>query len=160
MAHAVEPVHDKANPATKRSVSAGPPVFIALGDMLVPIPQAVIGANLTRRCLRILGTRRMGGRCAMVKRLMRLALLLSTPLGVAMKNTHFGLSGRVAVVTGGYGVLGGSMATGLAAAGARVAVLGRRRAAGAEKADALRAEGCDAMALEADVLDGDALHAA
>ena len=77
-----------------------------------------------------------------------------------MKDTHFDLSGRVAVVTGGYGVLGGSMATGLAAAGARVAVLGRRRAAGAEKAEALRAGGCDAMALEADVLDGDALQVA
>ena len=35
----------------------------------------------------------------------------------------FDLSGQVAVVTGGYGVLGGSIATGLAAAGAKVVVL-------------------------------------
>ncbi|HEY8745368.1 MAG TPA: D-mannonate oxidoreductase, partial [Chloroflexota bacterium] len=39
----------------------------------------------------------------------------------------FGLSDRVAVVTGGTGVLGGAMARGLAAAGARVAIMGRRR---------------------------------
>ena len=77
-----------------------------------------------------------------------------------MKDTHFDLTGRVAVITGGYGVLGGSMADGLAHAGARVALLGRRRSAGEEKAKELRAQGWEAMALEADVLNGDALHAA
>src|SRR5205085_19030 len=40
----------------------------------------------------------------------------------------FGLDGQVAVVTGGTGVLGGAMARGLARAGARVGVLGRREA--------------------------------
>ena len=40
----------------------------------------------------------------------------------------FDLSGRVAVVTGATGVLGGAMARGLARAGARVGVLGRREA--------------------------------
>ena len=39
----------------------------------------------------------------------------------------FGLGGRVAVVTGGSGALGGAIARGLAQAGARVAVLARRR---------------------------------
>ena len=38
----------------------------------------------------------------------------------------FGLDGQVAIVTGGTGVLGSAMAAGLAAAGARVAVLARR----------------------------------
>jgi hypothetical protein len=38
----------------------------------------------------------------------------------------FSLEGQVAVVTGGTGVLGSVMAKGLARAGAKVAVLGRR----------------------------------
>jgi NAD(P)-dependent dehydrogenase (short-subunit alcohol dehydrogenase family) len=72
----------------------------------------------------------------------------------------FDLTGRVALVTGGYGVLGGSMADGLADAGARVAVLGRRREAAERKADELRARGADALALVADVLDEAQLRAA
>lgn len=70
-----------------------------------------------------------------------------------MTDNLFDLTGRVAVVTGGYGVLGGSMAAGLAAAGARVAVLGRRREPAEERAQALREGGAEAMALVADVLD-------
>lgn len=46
----------------------------------------------------------------------------------------FGLKGRVAVVTGGYGVLGGTIAEGLVRAGASVVVLGRNRKAAEEKA--------------------------
>jgi NAD(P)-dependent dehydrogenase (short-subunit alcohol dehydrogenase family) len=71
-----------------------------------------------------------------------------------------GLRGRVAVVTGGYGVLGGSMADGLAAAGAKVAVLGRHRDAAEAKAAALRDAGGEAMPLVADVLDEPQLRAA
>lgn len=63
------------------------------------------------------------------------------------------LTGRVAVVSGGYGVLGASLASGLAAAGARVAILGRRRDAAEAKADEIRATGADAMVIVADVLD-------
>jgi NAD(P)-dependent dehydrogenase (short-subunit alcohol dehydrogenase family) len=59
----------------------------------------------------------------------------------------------VAVVTGGYGVLGGAIASGLADAGASVAILGRRREAAEGKADEIRARGGDALALVADVLD-------
>jgi len=65
----------------------------------------------------------------------------------------FDLSGRVAVITGGYGVLGGSMADGLTAAGARVALLGRRRDAAMEKVEQLRERGGEAIALVADALD-------
>lgn len=70
-----------------------------------------------------------------------------------MATVSFDLRGRVAVVTGGYGVLGGAMADGLAAAGVRVAVLGRSREAAEEKTDALRRAGAEAMALVASVLD-------
>lgn len=65
----------------------------------------------------------------------------------------FDLTDRVAVVTGGYGVLGGSIARGLARAGARIAVLGRRREQGEAMAAELRELGTDAVALAGDVLD-------
>jgi NAD(P)-dependent dehydrogenase (short-subunit alcohol dehydrogenase family) len=64
----------------------------------------------------------------------------------------FGLHGQIAVVTGGTGVLGAALARGLAAAGAAVAILGRRR----ERAEAVAAEivaaGGEALATPADVL--------
>ena len=72
----------------------------------------------------------------------------------------FSLEGQVAVVTGGSGVLGGAMAQGLAQAGAKVAVLGRRRAQAQAQADAIIAAGGDALALLADVLDRSQLEAA
>ena len=53
----------------------------------------------------------------------------------------FSLSGKVAVVIGGYGVLGGGLADGLASQGARIAVLGRRRDAVDEKVSAIHASG-------------------
>ena len=73
---------------------------------------------------------------------------------------QFSLEGKVAVVTGGTGVLGGAMARGLAAAGAKVAILGRREAKAHEVADAIAAAGNNAMPLPADVLDEDSLRAA
>ena len=63
------------------------------------------------------------------------------------------LADRVAVVTGGYGVLGGSLAIGLAAAGARVAILGRRREAAEAKVRAIREAGGEALPVVADALD-------
>jgi NAD(P)-dependent dehydrogenase (short-subunit alcohol dehydrogenase family) len=65
----------------------------------------------------------------------------------------FSLKGKVAVVTGGTGVLGGAMAHGLAAAGAKVAILGRRADRAKEVAEAIQAAGGEAMPLPADVLD-------
>lgn len=72
----------------------------------------------------------------------------------------FALADKVVVVTGGYGVLGGSIAEGLARAGARVAILGRNPDAAQEKAKALEAAGATAMVLVADVLDEARLKAA
>ena len=72
----------------------------------------------------------------------------------------FDLTGRVALVTGGTGVLGGALAHGLAAAGAKVAVMGRREEKAAEVAAELRAAGGEALALPADVLDRAQLEAA
>jgi NAD(P)-dependent dehydrogenase (short-subunit alcohol dehydrogenase family) len=69
----------------------------------------------------------------------------------------FGLEGRVAVVTGASGVLGGAIARGLASAGARVGLLARRRV----RLDALAQELSEsAFVLEADVLDAAQLERA
>jgi len=73
---------------------------------------------------------------------------------------RFGLGGKVAVVTGGYGVLGGSLAEALAGAGGRVAILGRSRESAERKVESLRSAGGDAMALVASVLDAAELRRA
>lgn len=78
------------------------------------------------------------------------------PTGLSM----FDLTGKVAVVTGGTGVLGSVMCKGLAAAGAKVAVCGRRKEVAQEVVDAIVAEGGTAMALPADVTDKDSTQAA
>ena len=72
----------------------------------------------------------------------------------------FGLRGRVAVITGGTGVLGGAMARGLAAAGARVAIMGRRQALAEAVATEIRGAGGEALALPADVLQKGELESA
>src|SRR3954468_3669969 len=67
----------------------------------------------------------------------------------ARQNGHvmFGLEGRVAVVTGATGVLGGAVARGLRDAGASVAVLARSR----DRLEAIAGE-LDGLVLQADVL--------
>ncbi|MEX2501346.1 MAG: SDR family oxidoreductase [Trueperaceae bacterium] len=65
----------------------------------------------------------------------------------------FRLDGKVCVLTGGTGVLGTVMAHGLGAAGARVAVLGRRAERAEEVAASVRGIGGEALATPADVLD-------
>ena len=72
----------------------------------------------------------------------------------------FSLEDRVAVVTGGTGVLGGAMARGLARAGARVGVLGRREGRAEEVAREISDSGGEATALPADVLDAGQLRGA
>jgi len=75
----------------------------------------------------------------------------------------FDLTGRVAIVTGGYGVIGGTLADGLVDAGAHVTLLGRNQEAADAKAEALRTNaraGAQVSVLIADVTDEAQLRAA
>jgi NAD(P)-dependent dehydrogenase (short-subunit alcohol dehydrogenase family) len=70
------------------------------------------------------------------------------------------LSGKVAVVTGGTGVLCSAMARALGECGAAVAVLGRRKEVADELAAEIRRDGGKAIGVSADVLDRAKLDAA
>ncbi|MEQ8703699.1 MAG: SDR family oxidoreductase [Phaeodactylibacter sp.] len=72
---------------------------------------------------------------------------------------RFDCSGRVAVITGGSGVLGGAMAEGLGESGCKLAVLGRTDAKVGDRVAALRSKGFEAIPLIANVLDKPALEA-
>ena len=72
----------------------------------------------------------------------------------------FDLSGRVAVVTAATGVLGGAMARGLAEAGAKVGILGRRVERAKRVAAGIENAGGKALPLPADVLDREQLEGA
>jgi NAD(P)-dependent dehydrogenase (short-subunit alcohol dehydrogenase family) len=72
----------------------------------------------------------------------------------------FSLQGKVAVVTGGTGVLGGTMARGLAGAGARVSVLGRDEARGREVVRSIEQAGSEGLFLAGNVLDLEQVTAA
>lgn len=65
--------------------------------------------------------------------------------------SHFDLSGKVAIVTGGNGGLGEAFAHALAEAGAQVAIAARDLARGNAVAEALRDGGHRAIALHADI---------
>lgn len=69
----------------------------------------------------------------------------------------FDIHGKVAVVAGGSGALGGAIARGLGRAGARVAIIGRRREACERAAEAIISLGAEAIAAPCDVLDHAAL---
>ena len=81
-------------------------------------------------------------------------------MGAEFLGSLYDLSGKVAVVTGGTGVLGGEMSRGLARAGAKVAVMGRREAQAEEVASAIRDAGGEGLALPADVTDTEQLKQA
>jgi len=72
----------------------------------------------------------------------------------------FDLQGEVAVVIGGTGVLGGALAEGLAAAGARIAVVGRNAERGQARVAAINAAGGQAAFFAADARERDTLRAA
>ena len=67
--------------------------------------------------------------------------------------TLFDLSDRVAVVTGGAGLLGAQFCRSLAQAGAQVVIADQYAKAASELADALAAEGHQVLAVETNVTD-------
>ncbi|MFC6859440.1 SDR family oxidoreductase [Zunongwangia atlantica] len=69
----------------------------------------------------------------------------------------FKLNGKVAIVTGGNGVLGGAIAHGLSKNGAKVAVLGRTEETVNARVKEIKEAGGEALALVADVLDKESL---
>jgi len=69
-----------------------------------------------------------------------------------MQSDLFSLEKEVAVVIGGTGTLGGSMADALAAAGARVAIVGRNEERGKERVRSISAAGGNAIFQSADAL--------
>lgn len=74
--------------------------------------------------------------------------------------TQFSLQNQIAVVTGGGGVLGSTLSYTLARAGARVAVLSLHAESAQKAAEAIQAEGGQAISLACDVTDRAALEAA
>ena len=72
----------------------------------------------------------------------------------------FDLTGEIAVVLGATGVLGGAMAEGLAAAGAKVAVLGRNSERGEARVRSIQKQGGTAGFFSADAMDQSSLKAA
>lgn len=72
----------------------------------------------------------------------------------------FSLENRTAIVTGGTGVLGSAMVRGLAEAGAKVVIIGRRKEVAEKLATDLNRAGHHALGLSADVLKRDDLEAA
>ncbi len=74
--------------------------------------------------------------------------------------THENLKGRVAVVTGGGGVLCGDFAKALARQGVKVAVLDLNEAAAKKVADEITAQGGTAIAVACNVLDTESMRSA
>ncbi len=72
----------------------------------------------------------------------------------------FDLSGHVAAVVGGTGVLGGALCQGFAAAGAKVAVMGRSLENAEARATSLVDQGFEAVAVRVDATDRASIEAA
>lgn len=77
-----------------------------------------------------------------------------------MGNVSFDISGKIAVVTGGAGILCSSMSKQLAARGAKIAVLDLFVDKAKGVADEIVANGGDAIAVECNVLDKDSIEKA
>ena len=68
-------------------------------------------------------------------------------------NKLFSVKGKITIVTGGYGVLGSSIAKYMASQGAVIIILGRSEEKGNALADEIKAAGGEAVFLASDVLD-------
>lgn len=68
-------------------------------------------------------------------------------------NELFSVKGKITIVTGGYGVLGSSIAKYMALQGAVIIILGRSEEKGNALADEIKAAGGEAVFLTSDVLD-------
>jgi NAD(P)-dependent dehydrogenase (short-subunit alcohol dehydrogenase family) len=75
-------------------------------------------------------------------------------------NSLFSLENKVAVITGGTGVLGSSMVKALANAGAKVAIVGRRKEVADDLANEIKKSGGKAIGVSADVLNAQQLNEA
>lgn len=73
-------------------------------------------------------------------------------------NNLFSVKDNVVVITGGTGVLGTAIAKYLAAEGAKVVVLGRRKEEGDKIVDEIRSKGGEAMFLVTDVMNPDVVQ--
>src|SRR5215469_11255004 len=72
---------------------------------------------------------------------------------MANHHTLFDIQGQTAVITGGSGGLGSTLAHALARAGARVAVISLHAASSTKVVEAIRADGGDAISIACDVMD-------
>jgi len=73
---------------------------------------------------------------------------------------QFSLKNKVIIVTGGTGILGNSFINAIVEAGGAVGILGRNEKVAVERADAIKKNGGNALALVADVMDEEQLNAA
>jgi len=80
--------------------------------------------------------------------------------GCDMKGDLFDITGKVVAITGAAGVIYSTMAKGLAARGAKVALLDLLADKAQEVADAIKQAGGEAIALPCNVLDADSIQAA
>ena len=73
---------------------------------------------------------------------------------------HHNLKHKVAIVTGGSGVLGSAMAIGLANQGVKVIIVGRTSSSISKVVDTIKAQGGEALGVSGDVLDYTSMEAA
>ena len=73
-------------------------------------------------------------------------------------NELFSVAGKVIIITGGTGVLGGGIATYLAQQGAKVVILARNQENGTTLVNSIKAQGGEAMYLYCDVLNKEVLE--